>query len=911
MIIAASWKEYEWRSRRLMEFENKLMLVDGNSILNRAFYGLKGPGGQILQTSRGEYTNAVYGFLNILNMYLETENPGYLCVAFDLKAPTFRHRQYDQYKATRTGMPEELASQVPLIKEVLGAMNILCLEREGYEADDLIGSVSLCAEKEGLDVVIVTGDRDALQLASDRTRILMPVTKGGKTETKEYTRATIKEEYGIEPAQFIDVKGLMGDTSDNIPGIKGIGEKTALALVQEFGSIENLFSNLDKVGKESIKSKLEGNYNIARLSRELAEINRQVPGLCNIADLKRVPLNKPLLYEIFRRLEFRTFIEKYGLEPAAEQIHLKEVNVVETLRDLKQVLDKCMETGKVSMVPFFDNVNRPLGLAIAWDSSSSAFIRMDNIDTSNELLNNMSGILANSSIKKYGHDIKRFLVFLKTKGIGYTPFDFDSMIAAYILNSSRSNYGIAEISNEYLGVSLPPLDKFLGKGKEAGNLSETDIREFSSVAGLYAETVYKLKDVIDSQLESNGQRVLYYEIELPLVEVLADMEFWGIKVDINLLEDFSWELKKKIEQVTWEIFKYAGEEFNINSTKQLGTVLFEKLKLPVIKRTKTGYSTDAEVLEKLSGMHPIVDHILYYRQLVKLQSTYVDGLLNVVDKDTGKIHSSFNQTVVVTGRISSTEPNLQNIPIRLDMGRNIRKVFVPSGEDYVFIDADYSQIELRVLAHITEDENLIRAFAEGVDIHAVTASQIFNTELANVTPAMRSAAKAVNFGIIYGIGDFSLSQDLKISRKEAKKYIDDYLDRYPRVRDYMKNIVDEGKEKGYVTTIFNRRRYIPELKSNNSNIRSFGERIALNTPIQGSAADIIKIAMVKVYNTLKERKMKSRLILQVHDELLLETHRDEVSEVKKILRECMENAVRLKVPLVVDMKTGNSWYETK
>ncbi|MDP4180926.1 MAG: DNA polymerase I [Bacillota bacterium] len=895
----------------------KLMLIDGNSILNRAFYGLQGK--ELLATSEGLYTNAVFGFINIMNKYLEEENPSYLCVAFDLKAPTFRHKEFDGYKANRKGMPKELAVQVPLIKEVLDAMNIKRLEYEGFEADDILGTVSLCAEKEGFEVVILTGDRDSLQLATQTTRIKLPVTKGWKTETEEYDNNKVLERYGVTPLLFIDVKGLMGDTSDNIPGVPGIGEKTAIDLVKNFGSIENIYENLDKVEKKSVRQKLEDNRDLAFMSKRLATIDRNAPekcGLQNLEHLKKIEHNKEALFNIFKRLEFKSFIEKYNLteEKAKVQVKLKDIELVDSMERLLEIKNEILDAKKCSlyyMLEKLDDFNSILrGAGVSWDKDRSAYIRIDEKLTEADFLNEFKEVFEDTKVKKSGHDMKNFIVFLKNKGIAFDGLAFDTMIGAYILNPSKETYTITELAGEYIGIEIASIEEIIGKGKSRTPITSIPSVQLASVIGSYSELIFNLQELIDKKLSENDQSKLYYEIELPLVEVLADMEYLGVKVNTWELKSFSIELEEKINLLIKDIYELAGEEFNINSTKQLGVILFDKLKLPVIKKTKTGYSTDVEVLEQLESMHDIVAKLLQYRQFVKLKSTYVEGLMKVINPKTGRIHSSFNQTVTVTGRISSTEPNLQNIPVKLEMGKKIRKVFVPD-EGYMLSDGDYSQIELRVLAHITGDEHMISAFSNNEDIHTSTASKVFNVPKDQVTSLLRSRAKAVNFGIVYGIGDFSLSKDLGITRKEARKYIDEYLAEYSNVKQYMHDIVVQGKEMGFVATIYNRRRYLPELKSSNFNIRSFGERIAMNTPIQGSAADIIKIAMVNVYKELKKRKLKSRLILQVHDELIIETYKDELKEVEELLKNGMENVADLLVPLTVEVKSGANWYDVK
>ena len=892
----------------------KIMIIDGNSILNRAFYGLSRSA--MLTTSEGLHTNAVFGFINILSKYLAEENPKYLCVAFDLKQPTFRHLEYDKYKAQRKGMPEELAVQVPILKQVLDAMNIKRIETPGFEADDILGSISLCAEENGIEAVLLTGDRDSLQLASETTRIKLPVTKGNKTETEEYDYNKVVEKYGVTPRMLIEVKGLMGDTSDNIPGVPGVGEKTALDLIQRFKSIEELYENIDKVEKKGVREKLEANRELAFLSKRLATIERKAPCITDLQQYIRTDFDREKLYSIFKKLEFKTFIEKFGLSDipmveATEALNIEHVSV-DTISELESYVKVIKESGRMSIYYHVDPVSHRLDDLCIYACTSNyapAVLIFNDVITEEVAIKYLRELLEDVGIKKFGHDLKKLIKYYKSHGVEVKGIEFDTMIGAYILEPTRNTYTISELAQENLSMTILPAEILYDK--HGRKLQQgLDVKP-TTVCAACVNAIYKLVERYIPIIEGNGQHQLFYDIELPLVEVLADMELWGFKVDVEGLKAYSKELDSRLVILENEIYMLAGENFNINSPKQLGTILFEKLNLPAIKKTKTGYSTDAEVLEQLSQKHDIVARILEYRTLTKLKSTYADGLLNVLDPNTSKIHSSFNQTVTATGRISSTEPNLQNIPIKLEMGRKIRKVFIPTDSSFVLLDADYSQIELRVLAHITEDSNMISAFKNNEDIHTTTASKVFGIAVDEVTSLMRSRAKAVNFGIVYGIGDFSLSKDIGVTRKEAKKYIDDYLEKYAKVREYMSNTVEKGKEHGFVATLFNRRRYLPELKSSNFNMRSFGERVAMNTPIQGSAADIIKISMVKVYSELKKRKLKSRLILQVHDELIVETAKEELEEVSKLLKECMEKAVDLKVPLTVDVKSGESWYETK
>lgn len=892
--------------------EKKLMIVDGNSILNRAFYGIS----TLLMTSDGVYTNGIYGFINIIQRYIEEEDPQYLCIAFDLKTPTFRHKMYEGYKAKRRAMPIELSEQVPILKEVLDAMNIKRLEREGFEADDILGSISQCAQNLGITSVLVTGDRDAFQLLGETTRLKLPRTRGGKTTTEEYDHRRIVEVYGIEPDQFVDVKALMGDASDNIPGVPGIGEKTALKIIREFGSLDNLYNSLDMIKGKKIKENLEKYKEQAYLSKKLSKIDRSMTKLCDFEDLKRKEIDKEQTAKIFKKLEFKSLIEKFDLDVDKTQtdinIDIHTITCIKELNILKEEMESKKEIYIYHLIDRIDKFTQKLAsIVLSCKEGQAYYVDLTRNIDEEQFLQKFESIFENNDIKKYGHDFKSFLVYLNNKGIDFKGLAFDTMIAAYIINPSKDTYTVTETALEFLDKNIASVEELAGRGKNFTFFKDMPHQTLSELVGVYPRIIEQVSQKTKKILCENDQKELYFDIELPLIKVLADMEHYGFKVDVGALVEFSRQLDGKIDTIRKEIYSLAGEEFNINSPKQLGVILFEKLGLPVVKKNKTGYSTDVTVLEELYDRHKIIPQIHHYRQLVKLKTTYAKGLLSVIDPTTGKIHSSFNQTSTVTGRISSTEPNLQNIPIRLDMGRKIRKVFIPSSDDSLLLDADYSQIELRVLAHITNDENMINAFLEGKDIHTLTASKVFDTPIEEVTPIMRDRAKAVNFGIIYGIGDFSLAKDIGITRKEARKYIDSYLDRYPNVRQYMQDAVEMGKEHGFVSTMFNRRRYLPELKSRNYNIRSFGERIAVNTSIQGSAADIIKIAMVKVHKELRKRKLKSRLILQVHDELIIEAPAKEVEEVKNILLMGMQNAVQLKVPLVAKINLGSNWYETK
>ena len=892
----------------------KLLIVDGNSILNRAFYGVKGPG--MLSTAEGVPTNAVFGFLNILNKYVDEENPDFIGVAFDLKAKTFRHLMCEDYKATRKGMPHELAQQMPIVKDVLRAMHIAVLEKEGLEADDIIGIYSKLAEEGGLNVSILTGDRDALQLVSDMTSVIIPTTSKGKTETTRYTPEVVLEKYGVQPITLIEIKALMGDSSDNIKGVPGVGEKTAIDLIKQHGSIDRIYEDLGLIGKEKLRSMLEIGKDSAFLSRKLVTIIREAEDLSDISLLKREEMDKEALLQLFLALEFNSLIKRMGLNitqnvtKPVESVSM-ESQILESAEELKRAVSDLKKKKEIILYAIFEQSGRIGGSlhALAMGCGERIYLltsgeHLPETDIAREI----SHLLTNPDLMIICHNVKALCVWALSYGCDLGCRIFDMMIAEYLLDAQASSYSIDLLALKHLNVTLDLPDAIKGAGKQ--RLRDLGRDELFCMMG---KAVTLFKPIYESQnrkIEECCEHKLYYDVELPLALVLGSMEYHGFKVDKSALEAYGDMLNKRIKSLEQTIFMYACEEFNINSTRQLGVILFEKLGLKTGRKTKTGYSTDAEVLETLSDKHEIIPCILEYRQLVKLKSTYAEGLVKVIHPGTGRIHSSFNQTVTATGRISSTEPNLQNIPIRTELGRDIRKAFIPE-EGYTFVDADYSQIELRVLAHITGDEMLKKAFLEGVDIHTLTASQVFKVPIDQVSGSMRRSAKAVNFGIVYGISDFSLSKDINVTRKEAARYIDGYLSTYPKVRKYMEETVKSGEDKGYVETMFHRIRHIPELKSSNFSVRSFGKRVAMNTPIQGSAADIIKIAMVKVWQEIKKNGLKSRLILQVHDELLVETWEDEQEQVRNIVRTSMEEAVELSVPLIVDISTGRNWYEAK
>ena len=896
----------------------KLVLVDGNSILNRAFYGIMGS--KMLTTKDGTPTNAVYGFLAILFKIIDDIKPEFLVVAFDKKGPTKRHKMYDGYKANRKGMPDELACQMPIIKDVLRAMNIDIIEKEGYEGDDILGTLSVFGERQGLEVTILSGDRDTFQLATDKVTIRIPRTKMGKTEEEDFNREKVKEVYGIEPKQLIEVKGLQGDTSDNIPGVPGIGEKTALKLIQEYSSIENLYSEIEKGQAPDVKGKTREriieNKDLAILSKELGTIDVNSPIEENLEEFKLEEWNNEEVLKLFKELNFNRYIERFHLtegiseepEEQEEKFEIKEISIEELKSKINQELFYKFSTIEENKDEYI--IKNKIDKIYAYFKDENT-VYFSNILGKENILKE---IFEDGNIKKYGYKTSTDYLLLKQLGITTKGIVYDAEIAVYDLDPSNMKYKMEDVAYQYLDFSIEEYIKGLGiKKEEQINLFEENSKSNEYENTLNALNVYliqKLYEKTIKEIKNLNEMDLFNNIEMPLVEVLAEMQYEGIKIEKDKLESFGVELKQNIDELTKEIYDLSGQEFNINSTKQLGEILFEKLKLPVVKKTKTGYSTDVDVLEKLKSEHPIIEKILEYRSLTKLNSTYVEGLKPYINKVTGRIHSYFHQTITATGRISSTEPNLQNIPTRIELGKRLRKAFVPK-EGYVFIDADYSQIELRVLAHISQDENMINAFKHDEDIHKQAASNVFNVPIEEVTKEQRSHAKAVNFGIVYGISDFGLGEQIGVSRKKAKDYINQYLEKYSGIKKFMDDIVEKAKEQGYVETLFNRRRYIPELKSKNFNIRQFGSRVAMNTPIQGTAADIMKIAMINVYKKLKEEKLESKLILQIHDELLIEAKEDEKERVKNILQSCMENAIKLDVPLKAEVSEAYNWYELK
>lgn len=862
----------------------KLMILDGNSIINRAFYGVR-----LLSTKDGLYTNAIFGFLNILDKLRADEQPDALCVAFDLKGPTFRHERYDGYKATRHPMPDELAMQMPVMKDVLRAMNIPIYEAQGWEADDVIGTVARRCGRDNWQCVIITGDRDSLQLVDAHVSVKLVSTKAGQTLTKTFTPDVFREEYGFEPLRLIDLKSLMGDSSDNIPGVAGIGPKTATNLLLEYGTLDGVYAHLSEI-RETVRKKLEQDKEQAYLSYELATIRCDAPiRFSPESAMVREPDNDAL-YALFVRLEFLRLIDRYRLhapKPACAQA----VPALDTCRT--EIVADAARTGV--LLAAYEAAPR-VAVAVSGDLSSVAvsdgaqtacFSRHALGDAYRDFLKR----LFSKSVSKTAHDVKSLQRALLENLLPGEGFVFDPALAAYLIDATQGDYGLKRLSAGYLNREL--------------KTSETTDESLATEA----ETVYALSEPLSAQISTLGMDKLYYEIELPLCALLARMEHSGVLADQMALVAFGNMLSERITACEELIYRYAGQTFNINSPKQLGEILFEKLGLPPVKKTKSGYSTNADVLEKLKSKHPIIEAILDFRMLSKLKSTYADGLVKEISDD-GRIHTTFQNMVTATGRLSSTEPNLQNIPVRTELGSEIRKMFIPA-DGCVFVDADYSQIELRILAHIAKDRHMIEAFSSGMDIHTATAAQVFDVEPSSVTPLMRRHAKAVNFGIVYGISEFSLAEDIGVTRKEARAYIDNYLANYSGVRQYMHDIVETAKRDGYVTTLFGRRRNLPELKSSNFNIRSFGERVALNTPIQGSAADIIKLAMLRVDEALRKNNLKAKLILQVHDELIVECPASEAETVKRLLCEQMQAVAELSVPLLAEAKCGASWYEAK
>lgn len=906
----------------------KLVLIDGHSILNRAFYGVPD-----LTNSQGLHTNAVYGFLNILFKIVEEEQPEYLTVAFDVHAPTFRHELYKEYKGTRKPMPQELREQVPVMKQMLTAMGICIMEKPGLEADDILGTIAKRAEKEGMEVALVSGDRDLLQIATDHIKIRIPKTKGGKTEIEDYYAKDVEAKYLVTPLQFIDLKALMGDTADNIPGVPKVGEKTATELMVQFGSLENIYAHTEEITKKSIRESLTANKELADLSKTLATIDVNAELEYDFEQARIGNFYTEDAYILCKQLEFKNLLSRFEKDAAVVNGQTEYFKQITEFSDVEALFDRCRILGEQS------EGKQEIGLAVLADGKKTAgcvgiamalaedevwFIPCQGLVTAQYLSDQLIALNKKELCKLNAFDIKNLYFFLEdgTDSTMWHTKDgdcdvmrpyrreryFDILLAAYLLNPLKNDYTAEDIANEYLGLTIPDRNQVCGKMTYAAAYDKAP-REIMEFACFGAYVCLMAAPILKAKLQEQGMLALMNEIEMPLTRVLSDMEQYGVLVKPDELKTYGQALEGRIAELEASIYEQAGCEFNLNSPKQLGEVLFGRMGLQGGKKTKTGYSTAADVLEKLAPEYPIVSDILEYRGLAKLKSTYADGLAAYID-GSGRIHSTFNQTITATGRISSTEPNLQNIPMRMELGRRIRKVFIPQ-EGYVFMDADYSQIELRVLAHMSEDQQLIEAYKMDEDIHRITASKVFHTPFEEVTDLQRRNAKAVNFGIVYGISSFGLSQDLSISKKEAAAYIEQYFETYPQVKKFLDTTVENAKRNGYVTTMFGRRRPIPELSSSNFMQRSFGERVAMNSPIQGTAADIMKIAMIRVWERLHRERLKSRLILQVHDELLIETLAEETEQVRRILTEEMQHAAQLAVTLEIDLHTGENWYEAK
>lgn len=899
--------------------DNKLLLIDGNSIINRAFYGVPD-----LTTRNGLHTNAIYGFLNIMFKVLEEENPSHLLVAFDRKEPTFRHKMYDGYKGTRKAMPEELQEQVPVLKEILQAMNIMIFSKEGIEADDILGTMARKGEKENYEVVVLSGDRDLLQLATDRVLVRIPKTKGGKTLVEDYHTAQVIDKYGVTPSQIIDLKGLMGDSSDNIPGVPGVGEKTAVKILTIFGTVENAIAHVDEITPNRAREAVKNNIPLAKMSKTLATIKTDCKLGIRMEDCLVEDMYNEQAYQLIKALDIKSILGRFGEKTGTSREFESKIGIIRNESEFDEFTSKLAKDKPIGIAAVYrankdmsedgtgqmtllmeETTGRLLGLAIAFDKEQIGFAEIGESLPEQTVLAWIQGKVCQSHLLA-ANNLKEQLDFFSQLQPAYC---FDTNVAAYLINPVQKGFTEEDIADTYADIQMPVYSQIFGKlSKEAAYAEKKEelvpyLCCCAMVNALSCKTLQK-------ELKKMKSWNLFIDIEMPLIFTLYDMEKQGILVKRQALQEYGKQLGKRILELEREIYERAGEQFNINSPKQLGVILFEKMHMPYGKKTKTGYSTSAEVLERLRFEDPIIEMILEYRQLTKLKSTYADGLDVFINEDDGRIHTTFNQTITATGRLSSTEPNLQNIPIRMELGRQIRKVFVPE-EGYVFLDADYSQIELRVLAHMSGDERLIEAYRENADVHRATAALVFHTPYEEVTELQRRNAKAVNFGIVYGISGFGLSRDLGITKKEAEKYIEDYFVTYPGVKKFMDEMVEQGKSKGYVTSLYGRRRPIPELSAKNFMQRQFGERIAMNSPIQGTAADIIKIAMIRVNNRLKEGNYRSRLILQIHDELLIETHRDEISEVTEILHEEMIHACELRVPLIADVKQGDSWYDAK
>ncbi len=878
----------------------RLFLIDGNSFCYRAYYAIRS-----LTNSKGQPTNAIYGFVTMLNKIVKENSPDMLAVAFDLKGPTFRHKKYEEYKIHRKPMPDDLAGQIPHIKEMVEAYNIPIYEVQGYEADDVLATLARKAEANDIETVIVTGDKDALQLVGSHIKVYSPHKEGFIYDAKR-----VKETYGVEPDRMIDIMSLMGDATDNIPGVKGIGEKTAVELIGEFGSLDNLLKNVDKVKSQSRQKMLKDNEEMARLSRELAVLDTDVPMKIDFKELELKEPDREKLVELFKEFEFKSLLKeatpKEKLDSTYELID-SEKKFSGLVSELKGLKEFAFDFETTSVDPM---LAAPVGVSFSWKIGEACYVPMLKYFERDEVLEALKPIFEDAKIKKIGQNIKYEYVVLANCGIHLRCIIFDTMVASYLLNPSKLNHNLEDISIEYLNHKMTtPIEELLGKGKNAITMDKVDVDRVSDYCCEDSDVTLRLKKILEKEISNKGLDTLLYDVEMPLIEVLAAMEINGVAIDKDYLNDLSKEMAGKLDRLTKHIYRIAGEEFNINSPKQLSKILFEKLKLPVVKKTKTGISTNEEVLIKLASKHELPQVLLEYRELAKLKSTYVDSLPSLINPKTGKVHTSFNQTVTATGRLSSSDPNLQNIPVKTEEGRKIRRAFVPSGKDSVLVSADYSQIELRIVAHLSGDKNLIEAFRNDVDIHTFTASLVFGIGEEEVTGEMRSMAKTVNFGIIYGMSPYGLSQSLKIDVDKAKNFIDAYFERYPDVRQYLEGLVAEARENGFVTTLLGRRRYIPEINSSDMRMRQFAERTAINTPIQGSAADIIKVAMIAISDRLVKEKRSAMMTLQVHDELVFDVPKQELDEVVKIVKDGMERVIKLKVPVEAHIEVGKNWLE--
>lgn len=887
--------------------KKKAFLIDGSSFCYRAYYAIKA-----LSNSSGRPTNAIYGFVMMLNKIIESEKPDYLAIAFDVKEPTFRHKRYDAYKAHRPPMPDELSSQLPVIKDVMGAYGIPIYELAGYEGEDIIAAITEELKKSDINVFIATGDKDIMQLVDDKVKVYN-TNKDGQV----FDIAKVKEKFGVEPKRVVDIMALTGDKVDNVPGVPGIGPKTALSLISEYSSVDNLIRNADKIKNKRISELIIKHKDDALLSRELITINKEAPLKIKVEDLeiKKPDTNK--LFEIYKELEFRNLLKTFAPEVKNEG----KYTILKGLKGLEKLIIRLKKQKTLSFDFETNSPNPhkavPVGIAFSYKENNACYLPLVSGDYMpqggvkvKDAMNALKNVLEDENIKKIGQNIKYEYIILKRYGIKLAGIYFDTMVASYVLNPSKANHNLDDISLEYLGYKMTSYAELVKKDKKKENsITEVPLKELADYACEDADVTYRLHKVLEDKLKKMSLWKLCEEIEMPLIEVLASMEMNGVSVDEKKLKELSKDISASIAKIKSKIIEIAGIEFNLNSPKQLSEILFSKFKLPVIKRTKTGFSTDVDVLERLSGEHELPGVILKYRELAKIKSTYTDALCNLKDPKTGKIHTSFNQTVTQTGRLSSSGPNLQNIPIRSDLGKRIREAFVPSEKKYLFLSADYSQIELRILAYFSRDNALKKAFRDNLDIHSYTASLIYDVDIKDVTPKMRSIAKTVNFSVIYGVSAFSLSRDLHINIKEAKEFIDNYFKRYPQVKAYIDKIIKEAEDKGYVKTLFGRRRYIPQIKSSNIQQVNFGKRIAINMPVQGTASDLIKIAMINIYRKLINEKTKSKMILQIHDELIFEVYDSEIEKLKKIVKDEMENVAKLDVPIAVDIKTGKNWAE--